>query len=98
MIHSVLILLIVTFSGFVCYFLALIAKFYRLKSGNGLHHNYYYFTAIVLITGQTLSLEVLPVLIVQYISTGLVVVGGTGFIILTLSLYKSMMSVNKSMG
>jgi hypothetical protein len=98
MIHSILILIIVILAGFVCYFLTLIAKFYRLKSGRGIHHLYYYLCTALVLIGILLSVEASPRLIMNYFSPVLVALGGTGLIVLSISLYKSMMSVNKKMG
>ncbi|MFC1584877.1 hypothetical protein ACFL5V_04965 [Fibrobacterota bacterium] len=87
---------IIVLSALVFYFLAIIAKFYRLKSGIGIHHNYFVASGISFILGQSLSLEKLPMLFSHYLSPILIISGGAGLIILSLSLYRNMMSVQKN--
>jgi uncharacterized membrane protein len=98
MLENILTLLIIALSCFVWYFLAMIAKFYRLKSGNGPHHTYYYLSSITLVAGLFFSWDIMPFFLKRYLGPGLIIIGGAALILLSITLYKSMMTVNKSMG
>ncbi|MBF0433658.1 MAG: hypothetical protein HQK83_20430 [Fibrobacteria bacterium] len=81
---------------FIWYYFSLIAKFYRLKSGQGLHQRYYYFAGFVFTLGILSCAGFSYSALVRYLSAGLITVGGMNIILLALNLYRNMMSVNKN--
>ncbi len=78
------------------FFLCLIAHFYYVKSAKGMHYRYFYITYVCFMLGFVgFNLpHVGPTS--QAIAEIFLVLGGTGFIGLILSLYYSMMSVSKN--
>lgn len=95
--NNLITILICVVSSFILYFLVQIARFYRLKSGIGIKHKYYFFSSIVFILGLLLSIDGLPS-VLNIFSSIMIITGGIGLVILSIALYKSMMSVNKDMG
>lgn len=94
----IFLLLFIPLCATICYFLSMIAKYYRLKSGQGLHPGYYYFSSILLIMGQVCTWSMLPSFFTAYLGPALQCMGGFFLLLCALALYRSMMSVNKTMG
>lgn len=98
MFRDIAIFLTVSLFAFISYYFFLIGKYFRLKSGNGPKFSHYLVTGFFFLAGQLLSLSVFPNLVSRYISPALVVLGALGLIILSLRLYTSMMSINRTGG
>ena len=78
--------------GVVGYYFTLIAKFYRQKFSKGPPYQYFQLSLIVLILGLALSVKPLA-FIPGFLPSALICLGGIGFSLMALLLYRTMMSV-----
>ena len=92
---SALLIVLLGLTLFISFFLSLISKYYYQKAGRGPRPFYFFIYSIVFALGQIFRLDFFKETLGASISAVCLLVGGIGLISSSVTLYKSMMSVEK---